>query len=61
MEMLGNFYNSFGFLITFMILVNIFYMLLGSSFTEGFLLLVLLGMVIVNADKFSTIFKGVNN
>lgn len=60
MEMLGNFYNSFGFLIAFMILVNIFYMLLGSSFTEGFLLLVLLGMVIVNAGKFATIFKGVN-
>ena len=60
MEMLYNFYDSFGFLIAFLILVNIFYMLLGASFTESFLLLVLLGMVILNADKFATIFKGVN-
>lgn len=60
MDMLQNFYNSFGFLIAFMILVNIFYMLLGASFTEGFLLLVLLGMCILNANKFATIFKGVN-
>jgi len=56
-----NFYNKFSFLIAFMILVNIFYMLLGESFTEGFLLLVLLGMVMSNVDKFATIFKGVNN
>jgi hypothetical protein len=43
-----------------MILVNIFYMLLGESFTEGFLLLVLLGMALSNVDKFATIFKGAN-
>ena len=55
-----NFYNNFSFLLSFMIMVNIFYMLLGPSFTEGFLLLVLAGMVITNADKFATIFKGVN-
>lgn len=55
-----NFYNNFSFLIAFMILVNIFYMLLGESFTEGFLLLVLLGMAISNVDKFATIFKGAN-
>lgn len=60
MEMLYNFYNSFGFLIAFLILVNIFYMLLGNAFTEGFLLLVILGMVILNAGKFATIFKGVS-
>lgn len=60
MEMLQNFYNSFGFLIAFLILVNIFYLMFGNSFTEGFLLLVLLGMVIMNAGKFATIFKGVN-
>ena len=55
-----NFYNNFSFLLAFMILVNIFYMTLGAGFTEGFLLLVLLGMCILNADKFATIFKGVN-
>ena len=55
-----NFYNNFSFLLSFMIMVNIFYMLLGPSFTEGFLLLVLAGMVITNSDKFATIFKGVS-
>lgn len=54
-----NFYDKFSFLIAFLILVNIFYMLLGESFTESFLLLVLLGMVLTNTDKFATIFKGV--
>lgn len=54
-----NFYDKFSFLIAFLILVNIFYMLLGESFTESFLLLVLLGMVLMNTDKFATIFKGV--
>lgn len=60
MEMLFNFYNSFGFLIAFLILINIFYMMFGAGFTESFLLLVLLGMVILNATKFATIFKGVS-
>jgi len=57
---LQNFYNNFSFLLAFMILVNIFYMLLGESFTEGFLLLVLLGMALFNSEKFATIFKGAN-
>lgn len=55
---MSNFYNSFSFLLAFMILVNIFNMLLGEKFTEMFLLLVLLGMVLLNTDKFSTVFKG---
>ena len=54
-----NFYNNFSFLLAFMILVNIFYMLLGETFTEGFLLLVLGGMVLTNTEKFATIFEGV--
>lgn len=55
---MSNFYNSFSFLLSFMILVNIFNMLLGEKFTEMFLLLILLGMVLLNTDKFATVFKG---
>ena len=54
-----SFYNSFSFLLAFLILVNILNMLLGDKFTEMFLLLVLTGMVILNADKFGTVFKGI--
>lgn len=54
-----NFYKSFSFLLAFLILVNIFNMLLGPKFTEYFLLLILLGMVVLNADKFATVFKGI--
>ena len=54
-----NFYQSFTFIISFMVLVIIFNMMLGSKFTEYFLLLVLLSMVVLNADKFSSIFKGI--
>ena len=54
-----SFYNSFSFLLAFLILVNILNMFLGEKFTEMFLLLVLAGMVILNADKFGTVFKGI--
>lgn len=57
---LKNFYNNFSFLLAFMILVNIFYMLLGEKFTEGFLLLVLAGMLLTNKeniDKFEQLLK----
>ena len=53
-----NFYNSFTFILTFMILVLIFQMIFGTKFVEVFLLLVLASMVVVNADKFSEVFKG---
>ena len=56
---MGTFYDKFSFLLAFMILVNIFYMMLGEKFTEYFLLLVLLGMAVLNADKFATVFKGI--
>lgn len=56
---MNNFYDKFSFLLAFLILVNIFYMLLGEKFTEYFLLLILLGMVILNSDKFATVFKGI--
>lgn len=53
-----NFYNSFTFIISFMILVLVFNMFFGSKFTEWFLLLVLLSMVVVNSEKVKYIFKG---
>lgn len=54
-----NFYNSFTFILTFMILVLIFQMVFGNKFIETFLLLVLASMVVVNSDKFTSIFKGI--
>lgn len=53
------FYTSFSFLLAFLLLVNILNMLLGPKFTEYFLFLILLGMVVLNADKFATVFKGI--
>lgn len=54
-----NFYNSFTFIITFMILLLVFNMMFGGKFVEWFLLLVLLSMVIINADKVKYIFNGI--
>lgn len=56
-----NFYNSFTFILSFMIIVLIFNAIFGAKFVEWFLLLVLLSMVVVNADKAATIFKGIEN
>ena len=53
-----NFYNSFTFIITFMILVLLFQMVMGSKFVEYFLLLVLASMVVLNSEKFTKIFEG---
>ena len=53
-----NFYNSFSFIIAFMILVLVFEMTLGSKFVHWFLMLVLASMVVINADKVEYIFKG---
>lgn len=46
-----SFYNSFGFLIAFMVLLLIFQMLFGPKFSETFMLLVLASMVVVNHEK----------
>ena len=54
------FYNSFSFMLGFMILVLVFNMMLGAKFTEWFLLLVLLSMVIINSDKISGVFAGIS-
>ena len=54
-----NFYNSFSFIISFMLIVLVFQMIMGSKFIEYFLLLVLASMVVVNADKVKYLFKGI--
>lgn len=59
MKGLVDFYNSFTFIISFMIIVLIFNGMFGAKFTEKFLLLVLLSMVVINTDKFTTVFSGI--
>lgn len=54
-----NFYDSFTFIVAFMILVLIFNMLFGDKFVEMFLMLVLASMVILNAEKVEYIFSGI--
>lgn len=54
-----NFYNSFSFIISFMILLLVFNMTLGGKFVEKFLLLVLASMAVLNADKIKYVFSGI--
>ena len=54
-----NFYNSFSFIIAFMILLLLFNMVFGGKFVEYFLMLILASMVVVNADKFNSVFNGI--
>lgn len=53
------FYNSFGFIIAFMILVMLCEMMMGEKFTQAFLLLVMASMAIFNADKIEKLFGGI--
>ena len=55
-----NFYNSFTFIISFMVLVLFFQMFFGSKFVEYFLLLVLASMLIMNANKLQGVFAGIS-
>lgn len=54
-----DFYNSFSFIIAFMILVILFEMLFGETFTQAFLILVMVSMAVFNADKIEKIFSGI--
>lgn len=56
---MGKFYESFSFMLGFLILLNVFSMTLGSKFVEGFLLLVLAGMLLFNAEKIGAVFPGI--
>lgn len=53
------FYESFSFIIAFMILLLFFNMTMGGKFVEVFLTLVLASMVVVNADKVKYVFSGI--
>lgn len=52
------FFQSYTFLTAFVVFVAIIYMVAGAKATEAFLWLVLLGMVVTNADKFSRFMRG---
>lgn len=54
-----DFTNSIGFIISFLVLTLFVTMIFGEKVATWFLTLVLLGMVLVNADKFSSLYSGV--
>lgn len=56
---LQEFFDSFSFIIAFMILVILFEMLFGDKFVQAFLILVMASMAIFNADKIEKIFGGI--
>lgn len=53
-----NFFQSYNFIFSFFLLTLFFNMAFGAKFAEYFLLLVLLSMIVFNADKFTRIFEG---
>ena len=55
------FYKSFTFMISFMVLLVFINMGFGAKFTEKFLWLVLASMVVMNTDKLEEIAKGLSN
>ena len=55
------FYNSFTFILAFLIATLTINMTFGKKFTEYFLLLVLLSMIFLNSDKFANITKNLSN
>lgn len=54
-----DFTASLGFIISFLVLTLMITMILGEKVATMFLSLVLLGMVLVNADKISSLYSGV--
>ena len=52
------FYSNFTFMLGFMIATLILNMAFGAKFTEMFLLLVLLSMVVMNADTLTAAMGG---
>ena len=55
---MDKFYSSFTFMLGFMIGVLVFEMAFGAKATEWFLLLVLLSMLVTNAEKVSNALGG---
>ena len=54
---MGKVYDSFTFIVAFMIFVVFFNMIFGSKPTQNLLVLILLGMVLTNIDKITGLFK----
>lgn len=52
------FYESYTFITAFVVFVALIYMVAGPKVTEAFLWLVLFGMIVTNADKFSRFVRG---
>lgn len=55
------FYKSFTFIISFMVLLVFLNMGFGAKFTNKFLWLVLASMIVMNTDKLEEITKGLSN
>ena len=56
-----NFYKTFTFMISFMILLVFINMGFGAKFTEKFLWLVLASMIVMNTDTLSELTEGLSN
>ena len=52
-----NIFDKFSFILAFMIFIIFFNMVFGEKVTQGFLTLVLVGMVIINAETMTNLFK----
>ena len=50
-------FNNMGFIIAFLVLVLLIQMSLGSEVANKFLILVLLGMLLFNADKITNLIE----
>ena len=50
-----NIYNKFSFIVGFMVFIVFYNMIFGGKATQYLLILILLGMVITNTDKFTAL------
>lgn len=61
MDKLKEFYNSFGFIITFMFLSVLISALFGEKFLNKFLLLILTSQLLLNSDKAVSLINKLSN
>lgn len=57
---MGEFYDNGKTIIAFLVIVLVFSMAFGEDTAQKMVLLVLLGMVLMNANKFIAVLKSVN-
>ncbi len=60
MEKVKNFYNSFGFIISFLFMCIIISAVMGTKFLSKFLLLVFTSQLVINADIVTELIKKVS-